>query len=243
MDYAPSENAQFFVKAYYHDWDSWFTQIENVVGSPGEVDVISDADFWGFEDKGINAAGKFRPGNGPEILVGYDYQGYDAVDEVWRIEPITESVQAVYAQIRTSEDQLDNGAVSFGVRYNDADAASATVWNLSGKFNLSDELYIQAGASTNFTLPSAEQLFLNEPCCEVGNPNLDPEESTNFNVGIGATDGLRYWQATLFWREIDDIIGYDYDRSSVSERRFQQPRRSHDQGLRGSRRFLAHGQR
>jgi outer membrane cobalamin receptor len=29
-------------------------------------------------------------------------------------------------------------------------------------------------------------------------------------VGIGGTDGFRYWQATLFWREIDDIIGYDY---------------------------------
>jgi vitamin B12 transporter len=210
FDYAPSEGAQYFIKAYYHDWDSWFTEIENVVGSPGAVDVISNADFWGYEDKGLNAAAKFRPGSGPEVLVGYDYQGYDAVDEVWRILPITEKVQAVYAQIRTSEDQLDNGAVSFGVRYNDADAASATVWNLSGKLFVSDGVYVQGGVSTNFTLPSAEQLYLNEDCCELGNPNLNPEESTNINVGIGAAQGVTYWQATLFWREIDDIIGYDY---------------------------------
>ena len=137
FDYAPTEGTQFFVKAYYHDWDSWFTQIDNVVGgAPGEVDVVSPGDFWGFEDQGVNFAGKFRPGNGPEILVGYDYQKYNAVDEVWKIEPITEDVQAVYAQIRTSEEQIENGAISFGLRYNDADAATATVWNLSGKFSL-----------------------------------------------------------------------------------------------------------
>ena len=222
FDYVPAEGTQFFVKAYYHDWDSWFTQIDNVVGgAPGEVDVVSPGDFWGYEDQGVNFAGKFRPGNGPEILVGYDYQQYNAVDEVWNIEPMTEDVQALYAQIRTSEEQIENGAISFGVRYNDAEAASATVWNLSGKFNLSDDLYVQGGASTNFTLPSAEQLFLNEPCCEVGNPNLDPEESTNLNVGIGAARGRTYWQATLFWREITDIIDYYYDDPAFPNGMFQ----------------------
>ena len=51
LDYAPMEGAQFFVKAYYHDWDSWVTQIDNVIGgAPGEVDVVGDYVPWGFDD-------------------------------------------------------------------------------------------------------------------------------------------------------------------------------------------------
>ena len=208
-DYAPADGAQFFVKAYYHEWDSHVTAIYNDPDT-GDVSVDGDAVPWGYEDKGINATAKFRPGGGPELLVGYDYQDYNAWDDWWNIDPVTENVQAVFAQIRTTAEQIENGAVSFGIRYNDADAHTATVWNLSGKFFLSDDLYIQSSVSTNFILPSAEQLFLNESCCEVGNPNLEPEETTNFNVGIGSADGRRYWQATLFWREIDNIIDYVY---------------------------------
>ncbi len=209
LDYVPSEGAQFFLKAYYHDWDSLYTQLDNVVGSPGMIEGDVDVP-WGYDDSGFNAAGKFQRGRGPEFLVGYDYQKYDAMDDYWRIEPISEKVNAVFAQIRTTEDQLENGAISFGIRYNDADAASATVWNVSGKYNISDTLYFLGSASTNFILPSAEQLFLND-CCEVGNPNLDPEESSNLNFSLGAAADRHYWQVTAFYREIDQIIQVDYD--------------------------------
>jgi len=212
LDYAPTEGAQFFVKAYYHDWDSWVTQIDNVIGgAPGEVDVVGDYVPWGFDDQGINAVGKFRPDNGPEFLVGYDYQEYSAMDDWWRIAPVSEEVQAFYGQVRTREDQLENGAISFGVRYNDMEENTATVWNLSGKFYLSDTIFLTGGASTNFTLPSAEQLYLNEPCCETGNPNLKPEESENVNIGVGGEMGASHWRATIFTREIDNIIDFDYD--------------------------------
>jgi outer membrane cobalamin receptor len=215
LDYVPSEGAQFFLKAYYHDWDSLYTQIENVIGSPGMTSGDVDVP-WGYDDSGFNAAGKLRPGGGPEFLLGYDYQKYDAMDDYWMIQPITEKVHAFFGQIRTTEDQMENGAVSFGVRHNDGDAASATVWNLSGKYNLSDTLYLQGSASTNFILPSAEQLFLND-CCEVGNPNLEPEESTNLNASVGVAADRHYWQITAFWREIDEIIEVDYSQPAYPD--------------------------
>jgi vitamin B12 transporter len=222
FDYAPADGTQFFVKAYYHDWDSLYTDLTNDPGDPnappsGDIDVP-----WGYEDKGFNAAAKFRPADAYELLVGYDYQGYNAVDDYWMIDPITEKAQAVFAQIRTSEDRIENGAVAFGVRYNDADAASATVWNLSGKYYFGEELYFQGGASTNFVLPSAEQLFLNDPFCNLcGNPDLNPEESTNFNAGIGSALGRRYWQATVFRRDIENIIDYDFSQPAYPDGRFE----------------------
>ena len=222
IDYAPVEGTQFFVKAYYHDWDSLYTDLTNDPGDPtappsGDVDVP-----WGYEDKGFNAAAKFRPGGAFDLLVGYDYQSYNAMDDYWMIDPISEKVQAVFAQMRTSEDRLDNGAVAFGVRYNDADADTATVWNLSGKYYFGDELYFQGGVSTNFVLPSAEQLFLNDPFCNLcGNPNLEAEESTNFNVGLGSARGRTYWQATVFWRDIEDIIDFDFSQPAFPDGRFE----------------------
>src|SRR5690606_7331369 len=81
LDYAPDQGAQFFLKGYYHDWDTRYTTIENVPGSPGNTEVVADNLFWGYEDYGINALARFRPARGGmEYLLGYDFQRYNAVD-------------------------------------------------------------------------------------------------------------------------------------------------------------------
>ncbi|HWL62967.1 MAG TPA: TonB-dependent receptor [Steroidobacteraceae bacterium] len=221
LDYAPAQGTQFFLKGYYHDWDTRYTTIENVPGSPGATDVVDDNLYWGYEDYGINALAKFRPSRGGmEYLLGYDFQRYNAEDQVWQIDPETESVHAVFAQVRTARELIRNGAISAGVRYNDTGGTSATVWNLSGKYDLAGGYYLQGSVSTNFILPNAEQLFLND-CCEVGNPDLAPEETTNFNASVGAVQGRHYWQATGFWRKVDDIIGIDFEQPAYPDGIFE----------------------
>lgn len=221
LDYAPDQGAQFFLKGYYHDWDTRYTTIENVPGSPGNTEVVADNLFWGYEDYGINALARFRPARGGmEYLLGYDFQRYNAVDQVWQIDPETESVHAVFAQVRTARELIRNGAISAGVRYNDTGGSSATVWNVSGKYDFADGYYVQGSVSTNFILPNAEQLFLND-CCEVGNPNLSPEQTTNFNASVGAVKGRHYWQATGFWRKVNDIIAIDFDQPAYPDGIFE----------------------
>lgn len=215
LDYAPVDGTQFFLKGYFHDWDTRYTTILNVPGSPGTTEVESDNLYWGFKDHGINALAKFRPSrSGMEYLLGYDYQRYSAADDVWQIDPMTESVHAFFGQVRTSRELFANGGLSAGVRHNDAGTASATVWNVSGKYDFPSGYYVQGSVSTNFILPNAEQLFLNEPCCEVGNPDLRPEETTNVNASLGAAHGSGYWQLTGFWRKVEEVIGYDYDQAA-----------------------------
>jgi vitamin B12 transporter len=212
VDYAPSQGTQFFLKGYYHDWDTRYTTVDNVIGSPGDTVVTADNLYWGYKDYGINALAKFRPSRGGmEYLLGYDHQRYSAQDEVWQIDPMTERVHAVFGQVRTAQNVIRNGTISAGVRHNDAGGSSSTVWNVSGKYGFTGGIYVQGTVSTNFILPNAEQLFLNEPCCEVGNPDLSPEETTNVNASLGAVNDRRYWQVTGFWRKVNDIIGYDYD--------------------------------
>lgn len=216
VDYTPGETAQFFVKGYYHDWDTRYTTINNVIGTSGATEVTADNLYWGYEDYGVNALGKFRVHRGAEYLVGYDFQRYRAADDVWRIEPMTEEVHAVFAQIRSTEELSKNGAVGAGVRYNDTGDTSSTIWNVTGKYNFTGELYLQGSVSTNFILPSAEQLFLKD-CCEVGNPNLKPEESLNANISLGGVNNRFYWQLTGFRREIDNIIQIDYDQPAYPD--------------------------
>lgn len=212
LDYSPSDQLQFLVKGYYHWWDSEYTTINNSLTTPGQLDVVDLNTFWGYEDKGINALGKFDPGGGFEFLAGYDYQQYSGRDDVLLIDAQDEEVHAVFGQIRTTDDLIENGAFAIGVRYNDTGGTTKTVWNATGRYEFSDYLYVQGNIGTSFLLPTAEQLYAVDPCCALGNPDLEAEESESLNVSVGGMvepGPILQWQATYFARDIDNLISDD----------------------------------
>jgi vitamin B12 transporter len=227
-DYAVGDNVDLYVKAYWHDWDTEFTELFNDIGPGGALTgtqtIVSDHLFWGFEDYGVTAVAEIRTGTAFEYSVGYDYQRFWGEDEVWLIEDKTETAQAVYGQIRTSDSQLDHTRLALGLRYNTTSgSADKTVWNFSGQHDLSDRLYVRGQVGTSFRLPDAEELYLRD-CCEVGNPNLEPEEGSNFEVGIGGTadaaQGLN-WQFIYFTREVENLIKIDFDNPAFPDGRFE----------------------
>jgi outer membrane cobalamin receptor len=211
-----------YVKAYRHEWTTYFTDIRNTVAGgvvTGARTTISNAAFWGYDDDGFNAMAKMNFGQGFEYVVGFDRQQFSGSDQVWRIASLEESVNAGFAQIRTTEDLLDNTMLALGIRRNNPDnSASKSVWNFSGKHDFTESLYVQANIGTSFRLPDAEMLFLNElydanndgvpddGYFAVGNPNLKPEESENINVSIGGSVGSLQYELTRFQRDISDYI-------------------------------------
>jgi vitamin B12 transporter len=95
------------------------------------------------------------------------------------------------------------------VRYNDTGGATATVWNFSGRYDFTPNFYLQGIVGTSFLLPTAEQLYAVDPFDPLGNPNLAPEESESVNLSLGgafAAGPTVQWQATLFARDIDNLI-------------------------------------
>jgi vitamin B12 transporter len=216
-DYAAGDNVSLYVKAYWHDWDTEWDDVRNDLagGQPTgtQTELFRDT-FWGFEDYGITALAEIRSGGAVDFAVGYDYQRFWGNDEVWLITDKTETAQAVYAQVRSSDTFSDKSDVAFGVRYNTTSGnADATVWTLSGRHAFTDAFYVRGHVGTSFRLPDAEELYLRD-CCEVGNPNLEPEESKNFEAAIGGSAqvaaGLS-WELILFNREIDNLIDIDFD--------------------------------
>jgi len=217
-DYAISADIDFFVKAYYHDWDTHWDDISNDLDGSGNLTGTQTPiflnTFWGFEDYGVTASARIRTDGMFEYAVGYDYQNFWGNDEVWLIRDKTETAQAVYGQIRTADTLFENTRLAFGVRYNSTSGnADATVWTLSGQHDFSDNLYVRGQMGTSFRLPDAEELWLQD-CCEVGNPNLEAEESENIELALGGAAafgrGLR-WEFILFTRDIENLIDIDFD--------------------------------
>jgi outer membrane cobalamin receptor len=213
IDYAPSAEFKLYIKDYYHWWYSHYTEFDNVIGSPGTLTTVDDHDFWGFKDYGINLLTQVAVNRGFEYLAGYDFQNYTGRDAVLVIQQQTEHVNAVFGQIRTTPDLVPNGHFAAGLRYNIPSVGeSALVWNGSGQYDLYNSLFIRANFGTAFRLPSAEELFANDPQDERGNPNLKAETSTNANFSIGGIAELSSaslkWELIGFYRDIKNLIDF-----------------------------------
>lgn len=212
LDYAPDQGLQFYLKAYHHDWDSHYTTVNNVVGSPGATKVVDDGTYWGYRDTGVNALAKL-PVGGFDYLLGYDFQTYKARDDVLRIEPISEDVNAIFGQIQTNADLSDRYRFAAGVRYNKTGGNEATVWNVSGRYDITPALFVQGNVGASFSLPTAEQLFAIDPDSTFGNARLKPEEGRSLNVSLGgrfANDRVE-WLLTGFDRTVKNLIAFTTD--------------------------------
>jgi len=223
LDWQVSDQIGLFVKAYRHNWDTEYTRLYNDIDASGNLTggttFINNGDYWGYEDFGANAMAKLNFGGGFEYILGLDHQNFSGYDAVWRIGSQEEEVNAAYAQVRTTEDLLENTMLALGVRVNEAsNVDTATVWNLSGKHYLTDTTYISANVGTSFRLPDAEALFLNEYYDDdndgvpdggwfaIGNPDLKPEKSENMNLSIGGDYEDFSYELIGFRRDITDYI-------------------------------------
>ncbi len=215
LDHQLSDTAKLLVKAYYHDWDSLWTRRDNELDDMGQLTgnivVVSDEEYWGYEDYGLTVIGEFDGPSGFDYSLGFDHQRYSGRDDVLLIADDTEDVNAVFAQVRTNADLMENTRLAVGVRHNKPSGeGDITVWNLSGQHNFNNGLYVRATAGTSFRFPDAWQLYGNDPCCTQGNPDLEGEESENFNLALGGRTNIGgglSWEVIAFKRTVDNLIG------------------------------------
>jgi outer membrane cobalamin receptor len=220
LDYSPSDEFKFYIKDYYHWWISHYTEVDNgstpyvfTPGTPGQLSVADNHDYWGYKDYGINLLTQIAVNRGFEYLAGYDFQNYTGRDAVLVIQQQTEHVNAFFGQVRTTPDLIPDAHLAAGLRYNIPNIGqSALVWNGSGQYNLSTLLFLKAAIGTAFRLPTAEELFANDPEDERGDPNIKPETSRNANASIGGTARAGgpplNWEVIGFYRTITNLINF-----------------------------------
>lgn len=213
IDWTPAENFAVYVKGYWHDWDSTYLDLRPVLGPDGlptgENITVYNGQMWGFEDRGINVLGEFKATEQIALVAGYDYQKYNGRDDVFLIAPTSEEVHAPFAQVKFDAGDL---ALAAGVRANmPSDGQNKTVWNVSGRYGASEGVYVRGQVGTSFRLPDAYELYVVDPCCEQGNPNLVAEESFNVEGGLGFRRGPFSGEIIGFRRTVENLIDITYD--------------------------------
>jgi outer membrane cobalamin receptor len=130
------------------------------------------------------------------------------------IEPNKEHTHAVFAQLRMTPQLLPNTHLAAGLRFNAPEGGThSTIWNVSGQYDLPADWFVKATVGTHFRLPSAEELFADDPQDERGDRNLRPERTRSANASIGGSalqSQLRLtWELIGFVRDIRDLIDCD----------------------------------
>lgn len=211
VDWTPSKAFNLYVKGYYHDWDTVYLDLRptvNANGTLGPVFTVFDGEMWGFDDLGLNVLGEYRLGENVALVGGYDFQTYRGYDEVFLIAPKREEVHAPFAQVKIDSGQLSLAA---GLRHNmPSDGQKKTVWNISGRYGTDQGLYARGQVGTSFRLPTAYELYVVDPCCEQGNPNLVAERSFNVEGGVGFGGDRFNGELIGFYRTVKDLISIDF---------------------------------
>jgi vitamin B12 transporter len=199
VDYTPEGPVKLLLKGYYHSWDTnYFTRPNPSL-------------YWGYKDFGATAQAELKLHKGVDYSVGYDYQNYKGRDEVLLIEGMTRRTHAVFAQARTNDDVSTKARFAAGFRSNWSAGTSATVFNVSGVYNLTDHLFVEATGGTSFQLPDVYQLYAVDPDDTRGNADLKPEHARSITTSIGGHVDLGgrpvfNWLITGWKRRVDDLI-------------------------------------
>lgn len=110
----------------------------------------------------------------------------------------------------TSQKQLSSVIVEGAIRSDHHDEFNwHTTWQTSASWEFVDNYRVIASYGTAFKAPTLGQLYADNPAWNTkGNPNLKPEKSKQWEVGVeGLTQGID-WRLSLYQNDIDNLIAF-----------------------------------
>ena len=133
----------------------------NNAASTGQVRVISEQEFWGFKDYGANLLAKLTPNRGLEYFAGYDFQNYSGQDDVLLIAPNTETrARRLRSGPHYAATCFPRARSHSALRLNaPTHSDSALVWNVSGRYDFTPNVFARGTVGTAFRYPDAYELF------------------------------------------------------------------------------------
>ena len=145
--------------------------------------------------------------NAQELTVGYDQQN-DEVDSSIAYTLTDRENRAYFAQYQY---QTDTREFSFGAHQEDNEQfGKHTTYHLALGTVLSPSIRSFISYGTAFKAPSFNQLYYPD----YGNPQLDPEESKSFEIGLKGTEMDSLWSISAYRTHIDQLIATQFDAST-----------------------------
>ena len=164
-------------------------------------------DFFESRRTSASLQGDFRVREGHVLTAGYDWQQDEGnVYDRFEVQPTWERWnRAVFAQYIGEFGAHD---VQASVRRDDNEQFGGhTTGGLAWGMSLPHDLRVTASVGTAFKAPTFNELYF--PF--YGNPDLVPEESETWELGIGQQKTDWRWALNAFETRVDQLIVYDID--------------------------------
>ncbi|WP_156013160.1 TonB-dependent receptor domain-containing protein [Thioalkalivibrio sp. HK1] len=137
--------------------------------------------------------------NHGDIVYGFDYRR-DSVDTTTAYTVDNRDNKALYLQWLGDRENLDWQAT---YRWDDNEQFGGVgTGNVGAGWQLSDDMRLTASWGTAFRAPTFNDLYYPG----YANPDLDPEESEAFNIGLAGDIDTLSWSANYFHRSVDRLI-------------------------------------
>lgn len=218
-----SEYSDFFATPVDHEYANRATAIK-LTGSPNgswtshltlsrvtdDIEQNQSMDFVATDRDTLDWQNDVAVGDTQRLVAGF-YAAYEETSAVFFGAPLSENpadtgvdtgVHAFYL-----EDHLTSGrhALALAARYTDHDDfGAATTWNAEYGLEFSPATRFTFGAGTGFRAPDSVDRY-----GFGGNPELGPERSRNFELGLHhALDARQRLTVSLFHNEIKELIEF-----------------------------------
>lgn len=167
------------------DWSSTVELSSSVDRSRNFRDGVAGSDRFNSSRYGVFAstAKTFDTGTVSHVLTGGAEIYRERVDSTVDFNVTARTLTAVFSQYSLSYETL---TVDSGIRYDHNDQfGGATTYNLGASYEILPDLTLRSSYATGFRAPSFNELYYPN----YSNPNLKPEKSRSYEVGLN-------WQAT-----------------------------------------------
>ena len=187
--------AELETGAVLHKFSASYYENDRISSSNG-----FDTPFFG-DRRRVDYIGTYAHSEALTLSFGADYQkeGFNSGTDTGDTTTAAVFAEALYAP----SDRLDLAA---SLRYDDHSSfGGQTTGRLAAAWRASDATILRAVAATGFRAPSLYELN----STLYGNPTLQPEESTSFELGVEQIFGDRaFVKATAFYTEIENLIQF-----------------------------------
>jgi vitamin B12 transporter len=159
------------------------------------------------ETRSLSTKADFFPFEGDTLSLSYDFEGQHGKDPGSAVD---KSLDIHSFLVQNHYVHGDTATLTAGVRYDDHEVfGSETTFRLAGSLRApATGTRFHASYGTGFRAPTLNDLYWTATAWALGNPNLGPETSKGFDIGVEQPflEGKAVADVTYFQSEVEDLI-------------------------------------
>ncbi|QLF92719.1 TonB-dependent vitamin B12 receptor [Pseudomonas sp. ABC1] len=200
-------------RARFSPLEPWQVSLQ-VAHSEDLSDQYQDGRFYSRFDSqrdSLSWQNDISLGEAQLLTVGFDYQR-DRIDTTAAYARDSRNNKGAFVQYLASFGR--HGLEAALRRDKDQFFGSHDTGSLGWNYELSDEVTVSAAYGTAFRAPTFNDLYYPASASTAGNPDVQPEESESFEIGLKGNQAWGEWSLNAFETRIDDLIVWSGSGSS-----------------------------